>query len=112
MTAHHAVHRRRNQAPRPITIGVAGFDGSVISWSREDETNLHGHGRFAGTPDVVDAATAILLARQPIVLPTGVTWHFPARDHIRVADVAAAMITALQVDADLTELLTRFPQLR
>lgn len=94
-----------------VNIGVAGYDGSVIAWSREDRDDLTGPGRFAGTPAVIDAALAILAARQPTVLPTGVRWQFPPEPALRAADVAAAMIAALQVDGDLGELLAQFPTL-
>ncbi|KJR10513.1 hypothetical protein [Gordonia sihwensis] len=111
MTTQPAVRRHRRRAPRPITIGIAGYDGSAISWSREDETDDLGHGHFAGTPQLVDTATAILAVREPVMLPTGSRWVFPHQLQLRVVDVAAAMFAALQVDADLTELVERFPEL-
>lgn len=103
--------RRRRSAPQPITIGIAGHDGSAISWSREDETDDLSPGHFAGTPHLVDTATAILIAREPLILPTGRSWTFPHYLELRAVDAAAAMLAALQVDADHSSLIAQFPEL-
>lgn len=112
MTDEIPYRRRQHRAIRPVTIGIVGADGSAISWSREDETNLAGPGRFAGSADLVDTATALILAREPLTLPTGATWDFPPHPALRAVDVAATMLAALQVDADYRPLIDRFPELR
>ncbi|WP_347956234.1 hypothetical protein [Gordonia aichiensis] len=110
MTRQSTVRRRRS-APQPITIGIAGRDGSAISWSREDETDDFSPGHFAGTPHLVDTATAIVIAREPLTLPTGRAWTFPHHLELRAVDAAAAMLAALQADADLSGLIAQFPDL-
>lgn len=97
--------------PTAVTISVAGYDGSTIAWSREDRDDVIGPGRFAGTTEVVNQAVAILAARTQVLLPTGVYWQFPPAPRLRAVDVAAAMIAALQVDGDFTEVLADYPAL-
>lgn len=98
-------------AATTVTIGVAGHDGATVAWSREDRDDLLGQGRFAGTPAVVDTVVAVLTARTPIVLPSGVRWTFLPAPALRPDDVAAAMYSALQVDADVSGLLAAYPTL-
>lgn len=93
---------RPARQPAPVTIGASGLDGSVITWSREDEADDLELGQFAGTPSLVDAATALIFARQPFTLPNGVQWSYLPSPRLRVDDVAATILAVLEVDADVT----------
>ena len=97
--------------PKPVTLGLVGNDGAVITWSREDAADLCSAGSFSGDPTLVDNVLLILVRRTRIDLPTGVQWTFLPEPQTRPADVAAAMITAIEVASDMSDLLTRFPEL-
>lgn len=112
MTAVTANTRSTRSHRRPITFGLVGRDGTVITWSREDPDNVCGQGSFSGDRVLIDQVTAILLERTPVVLPTEVVWTFLPAPQLRPADVAAAMIAAIQVDSDIEELLRKFPELQ
>lgn len=94
-----------------ITFGIAGKDGSSVAWSREADDDVDSPGAISGSPPVVNEVLRLLTLREPIILPTGVRWTFAAEPQVRAADVAAAMMNAIQVDSDLAGLLEMFPEL-
>ena len=98
-------------ASKAIVLGLAGHDGATVAWCREDSTDLCGQGSFSGTPELVDQVMGILVRREPIDLPTMVQWTFLPDPQLRPEDVAAAMITAIEVDSDISGLLAQFPEL-